>query len=234
MFDRKLRLITLEAIERLEVSVRARWTNRMSLKSGSHAHLHPANFIDGTDHVRSLARVAEKSARTSEIFVEHYRRKYSDPFMAPLWAVTELMSFGELSKWVAATKNPDIKSALAKDLGLPNKEVLEGVLAHLSYVRNLCAHHCRLWNRRNVKRIPKIKRMLDCFVLEPAVSKEQRQLSNRIFNTLVLLVVLIRHQSVEATLPTRLKELLLHREPWHRKAMGFHVDWASMEPWAAF
>ena len=44
IFDRQLRLLIMEAIDRFEIAVRARWTNLFSLAHGSHAHMDPANF----------------------------------------------------------------------------------------------------------------------------------------------------------------------------------------------
>jgi abortive infection bacteriophage resistance protein len=118
-FDRKLRLLVTEAIERIEIAIRSRWTNRLSLQHGAHAHLNPVLFTSGWDHARRIAALSDRAKESSEVFIEHYRRKYSDPYMPPLWAVTELMTFGELSKWIDATRDAGIRAAVAKDIGLP-------------------------------------------------------------------------------------------------------------------
>ena len=157
-FDRKLRLLVTEAIERVEINVRARWTNRVTLAHGAHAHMDPTLLDSGWKHARWLANISERAGESREVFVEHYKRKYDEPYLPPLWAVTELTTFGELSKWVEATGDAKLRGAVAKDLGLPTQEVLTGTLQLLSYVRNVCAHHGRLWNRRTVKRLPNIKR----------------------------------------------------------------------------
>jgi abortive infection bacteriophage resistance protein len=41
IFDRHLRAILMEAIERIEIAIRSRWTNRLALAHGAHAHLDP-------------------------------------------------------------------------------------------------------------------------------------------------------------------------------------------------
>lgn len=120
VFDRKLRLLIMEAIERIEIALRSRWTNRLALAYGSHAHLDSSVFQSGYDHIGLLSALANRAKDSNEVFVEHYRRKYSAPFMPPIWIVTELMTFGELSRWFAATKDPKIRSAVARDLGLPS------------------------------------------------------------------------------------------------------------------
>lgn len=159
-FDRKLRLLVTEAIEHVEIAVRARWTNRVVLAHGAHTYLQPELFEPWT-HARRLAALTDRVRESREVFVEHYKRKYDSPHMPPLWMVSELMTLGEVSKWVEATADVSIRSAFARDLGLPTQETMNGTLQLLTYVRNICAHHGRLWNRRTVKRLPNIKRFRD-------------------------------------------------------------------------
>jgi len=45
IFDRKLRLLIMEAIERIEVAVRSRWAGAMALRhGGSHAYMQSEQF----------------------------------------------------------------------------------------------------------------------------------------------------------------------------------------------
>lgn len=233
VFDRKLRLLVTEAIERIEISVRSRWTNRMTLNYGAHAHLNAELFTSGWSHAGMVATVAGNTQRSREVFIEHYRAKYTKPYMPPLWAVTELMTFGELSKWVEATHDAKVKSALAKDIGLPTQETLLGVLQLMSYVRNICAHHCRLWNRRTVKRAPNIRRFRKSLELDEDATGGQHQLSNRIYNVLTILVLLMRHQSPETTFAKRVVELIGTRSDAQIDAMGFPNDWKDRPAWLA-
>lgn len=95
VFDRKLRLLVTEAIERVEIALRSRWTNRITLAHGSHAHLKLDILQSGYDHIACLSSLANRVQSSNEVFVDHYRAKYADPFMPPLWIVTELMTFGD-------------------------------------------------------------------------------------------------------------------------------------------
>lgn len=233
VFDRKLRLLVMEAIERVEIALRSRWTNRLALAHRSHAHLDAAVFQSGYDHITLLSALANRSRDSSEVFVEHYRRKYTAPFMPPLWIVTELMTFGELSRWFAATKDPKIKSAVARDLGLPSREVLEGTLQLLSYIRNICAHHGRLWNRHTVKRLTLIKRFSgDLVVVQvKTAGGVQSQPANQIYNALVALVHLLRHQSQGTKFAQRLARLIKSRLAADRRSMGFPENWEARLCW---
>lgn len=229
VFDRKLRLLVMEAVDRFEIAVRARWTNLLSLAHGSHAHTDARNFHDGFEHARMFAKIAKTAEESSEVFVEHYRRKYTDPFIPSLWHVTELMTLGELSHWVKATSDHRMKDELARDLGLPNKEVLEGTLQLLSYVRNICAHHGRLWNRKTVKRAPNIRQMRNDMDIDR--SGKQHQPRNSIYNVLVILARTLRHQSPDTTFPQRVRLLVESRTTAQQNAMGFPSDWRSRPIW---
>lgn len=230
-FDRKLRLLVTEAIERIEIAVRSRWTNRLALKHGAHPHMNPEIFVSGWSHARMMASLTDRTQESREVFIEHYRTKYEAPYLPPLWAVTELMTFGELSKWVEATNDASLRGAVAKDIGLPTQETLNGTLQLLSYTRNICAHHGRLWNRRTVKRAPNIKRFRHSLAWDEGATEGQSQLSNRLYNVLTLLLLLMRHQAPDTTFPERLRNLIETRNVEQQKAMGFPDDWKSRPAW---
>lgn len=235
IFDRKLRLHVMEAIERIEINVRARWTNRLTLAHGPHVHLDPSQFVNGWDHAALLARMAKTVGESKETFNEHYRKKYRTPYMPPLWAVSETMTLGELSQWVTGTADLKVRGAIAKDLGIPSREVLEGVLQVLSLVRNICAHHGRLWNRRLVKRIPNIKRMKADIVLEIQDNGDQtqHQPENLIYNVLIVILHMLNAQNTDTHYPARLKELIETVTDKQRAAMGFPEDWRQRPAWGA-
>ena len=129
----------------------------------------PGSVLGGNQHVD----------KSEETFILYYKGKYTDPYSPPLWSATELMTLGELSKWFQATKDNKIKSQVGRDLGLPTKEIVEGTLQVLALTRNICAHHGRLWNRRTVKRLPKIKRFKDDLVL--VTEGKQEENDNRLY-----------------------------------------------------
>jgi abortive infection bacteriophage resistance protein len=233
VFDRKLRLLVMEAIERVEIALRSRWTNRLSLAHGAHAHLQSGAFQSEDDYNKLLSDLTARAQESREVFVEHYRRNYNDPSMPPLWIVTELMSFGQLERWFSATRDPKIKSAVAKDVGLPSREVLDGTLKLLRYIRNICAHHGRLWNRRTVWRLPLIRRFRENLeVVETATEKGvQAESENFIYNALVILILMLKHQSGDTTFPKRLTELIRTRSSEQQKVMGFPKGWQNRPCW---
>ena len=233
IFDRKLRLLVMEALERIEVNVRSRWTNRMTLEYGSHAHLDIDLFSDTWLYHSRVARLARGVEESKETFHVHYKAKYTSPFLPPLWAVCETMTFGELSKWVSKTKDSKISRHVARNLGLPTKEVFEGVLHVLCYVRNICAHHNRLWNRKLVKRLPNIKRFRNDIILEAQtdLSSSKNQPDNRMYNVLTIILIMINHQNTRTSYPNRLIELIETTSESQQIAMGFPKDWRTRPAW---
>ncbi|MFU1479686.1 Abi family protein [Roseovarius sp. C7] len=137
VFDRRLRVLVLEAIERVEVHVRSRWTYHMAHAHGAHAHLDHRLFSGFLNHAEQLVRLARAVEKSEETFILHHKGKYTDPYSPPLWSATELMTLGELSKWFQATKDNSIKSRVGRDLGLPTKEIVEGTLQVLALTRNI-------------------------------------------------------------------------------------------------
>ena len=89
--------------------------------------------------------MSDEIERSRDTFIDHYRRKYLDPKLPPIWMVAEIMSLGQLSKWMGNLKLRTDRSAIAKPYGL-DESVLVSLAHHLTYVRNICAHHGRLWN----------------------------------------------------------------------------------------
>nr|VFK11249.1 MAG: Abortive infection bacteriophage resistance protein [Candidatus Kentron sp. LPFa] len=188
IFDRELRLLILDAIERVEVSVRTGFSYHSSQRHGSHPHLKPELFFDKGKYRENLAKLKDevnRSQRSGEKFVRHFREKYDEP-LPPIWAAVELMSFGQLSKWYGNLKSRTDRKAIAEPYGLDEK-CLRSFLHHLSVIRNLCAHHSRLWNRELtvIFRLPGRPAEL-ASGLNPNPEGKRR-----LYNTLVMLVYLM-------------------------------------------
>lgn len=231
VFDRKLRLLILEAIERIEIHVRSRWTYHLSHLHGAHSYLNPAHFREKDFHRNNIRKLRDAAESSDETFIVHYRGKYDDPPLPPIWAVTELMTLGQLSKWIAQTKDNKVRSAIARDLGLPNSELLDGILHAFSYVRNICAHHGRLWNKRLVKRIPNVKRWKGDLVIQEAQVQDQIQPDNRIYNVIVALLHLLASQQTYSTWGARVIELIETVSDKKREDMGFPEGWRERKIW---
>lgn len=224
VFDRKLRILLLEAIERVEIALRTHWAQMLADRYGAHAYLNKAVFSNLHSYDNCLASLDEELSRSKETFVQHYRDKYSDPNRPPIWAVCELLTLGQLSKWLGNIKMRADRQAIAHRLHL-DEVVVCAFAHHLTHVRNLCAHHSRVWNRKLTLTMTLPRRPA-----ELATQFNPTQ-DRRIYNTLIMLVWCIQTMSPETTWPDRLKTLLHSRSEADLKAMGAPMDWKMRAPW---
>jgi abortive infection bacteriophage resistance protein len=160
-FDKSLRLLVLDAIERLEVAIRVAIAYRLG-RLHPEAHLDP-RFLDArfcqarranepSAHGKWCQRLDEAFRKSSEDFVGHHRTRYQGRM--PIWVAIELWDFGMLSFFYQglAYKHRD---AIARGVGQLKPDQLVSWLRTLNFVRNVCAHHSRLWNR-SVPEVPSI------------------------------------------------------------------------------
>lgn len=165
--DRDLRRITLGQLERIEVAVRTVISNQMSQQYGAFWYVNyphqvlahapgrdkkPEAFAIG----RFLSGVERDTRQSSDLFAKHYFSHYTEPLLPPSWLMAECVSFGTWSKLYkhlqkADPAHPNPKKEIAKVFGL-SVSLLESWLHALSLLRNTCAHHGRVWNRRFIKR----------------------------------------------------------------------------------
>lgn len=226
VFDRKFRLLILEAIERVEVSFRTRFAYELAMKYGSHAYLNSTLFRHHGFHEQLINGLREEIDRSQETFIEHYCSTYTEPPLPPIWAVCEVMSFGQLSKWFKGLKNRRDRQTIALGYGIDEK-VLGSFMHHLTHIRNLTAHHCRLWNRRLVftMTIPKNPSNLVA-LFNPAAER-------RIYNTLAMLGYLLRLISPGTSWPLKMRQLIEEYDAdLDTVAMGFPENWRELPLWS--
>lgn len=156
LFDRKLRVLLADALERIEVSLRVEVAYRLG-KIDTFAHLHESSFHPSFRDRRGNSgqtvfqawqqRHSQLVTRSKEDFVKHYRQKHG-PDM-PLWVAIEVWDFGTVSQLLAMMRVPD-QQAIAARYGIADWKMFASWVRALSYLRNLVAHHSRVWNRNMV------------------------------------------------------------------------------------
>lgn len=223
-FDRELRLLVLDALERIEISLRTSWAYHVAHTVSAHGYLERAHAASAKRFARELAQLEREMDRSNERFVEHNRSKYTQPDLPPTWVACEVMSMGQLSRWYALLYPYSLRKHIARPYGL-DQQVLESVLHHLAYVRNVCAHHARLWNREMVVSW-KVPRKGAKTLLGAIIEHE----SNRIYNTLCLLVWLLDRISPGHGWRSRMQSLFAEFTP-DLAAMGFPTGWEASELW---
>lgn len=224
IFDRQLRLLLLDAIERVEVSLRTRWAYVLAVKHGPHAYRNPSLFRDAATYKHCMDGLKAEIDRSHETFIEHYKKTYDDPPLPPIWAVCEVMSLGQLSRWFDNLKQHADQKEIAAPFGLDAK-LLRSFMHHLTHVRNLCAHHNRVWNRRFTftMRIPRNPSYIVAWFNPPQ--------DRKLYNTLVMLGYLLRVISPDSKWISHVRALISAHPQADPIAMGFPEDWVYLPIW---
>jgi abortive infection bacteriophage resistance protein len=145
-FDAALRKVVFGALERVEVYARTQIAYYHAEVYGPFGYLHLENFqCDEPAFEMLIENIKEESRRSDEEFVAHFKAKYHTTDL-PLWSVVEVLSFGTISRFYACLKMGEQKK-IANTIGVHPK-VLRNWLHALTIVRNICAHHSRLWNKQ--------------------------------------------------------------------------------------
>lgn len=224
-FDRKLRLLVMDAIERIEVSLRARWGYVLATRHSPHSYENPHLFRDRRKHAKCLESLDAELQRSQEKFVLHYRKTYTYPVRPPVWAVSEVMSLGQLSMWFGNLSHNADRIAIAKAYTL-DEQIIQSFFHHLTYVRNVCAHHSRLWNRELTIGIRMPKRP------ESLARSFNGERPKRLYNTLVMLGFMLDVISPGTRWHRSLVKLLDEHPKVDIGAMGFAKDWKQRPAWS--
>ncbi|MEA1986551.1 MAG: Abi family protein [Candidatus Marinimicrobia bacterium] len=147
LFDRKLRLLVFDAIERIEIALRTQIIYQYSIKHGSNWYENEKLFRKPYIFKHDINLIEKELKRSNEIFIKHYKKKYNKPIRPPAWMTLEIVSFGLLSKLYENLRLTSEKKIIARKFNLGHPTILESWMHSLSVIRNICAHHGRLWNR---------------------------------------------------------------------------------------
>lgn len=222
-FDRHLRLLVIDALERIEVYIRTLISYQLTHAYGAFGHNDPTNYHPNFKHAKWLASLSREAERSSDAFIAHYKNKYSGFPELPLWMITEVMSLGSLSFAYKGLKHTD-KKAISNQLGLHHKSLADW-LHKLTYIRNVCAHHSRLWNRELSLRPSRPRGTAWNTPITPR--------NDRVFYVLLMLRYLLKTTSNGLDWCKRCNELLepiARVEKW-RNAMGMPENWEEHPLW---
>lgn len=226
-FDRQFRLIVLDAIERVEIFMRTQLAYHLASSHGAFGYREKANLpsLQGGEYHKLINRLATSYDRSKEQFVEHFRDKYGDVHdMPPYWMLVNVIDFGTmLTLYKSAPQT--IKKTISAELGVP-EPILESWLMTLNTVRNACAHHARLWNKRLGVR-PKIPRKRKY----PEWHEPYEISGDKMFGVLTILSYLLERIAPETRWRNRLFELLASRSQEEMSAMGFAAGWRMCPIW---
>jgi abortive infection bacteriophage resistance protein len=224
VFDRKLRLFIFESIEKIEVALRTQIIYHFAIRYGSHWQLKPELYRDQTRFIEHLESLQKESERSNETFISHYKSKYSDPKEPPSWMSLEVISLGLLSKIFQNLKKGPEKDAVTNHFGLKDVSIIENWMLCFSTLRNICAHHGRIWNRRLIQiKLP----------THPTQSfhKNKSIYTNKLYAVLSCITYVLKIIDPESTYSAQLKGLMKTCPLEQTKEMGFPENWLTEDLW---
>jgi abortive infection bacteriophage resistance protein len=225
LFDRELRILVFDAVEKIEIAFRTQIIYQPSLASGPFWYENPNNFLDRPKAEGHLEIIDQEVERSSETFITHHRAKYFSQVRPPSWMAFEVASLGLLSKMAQNIKDYNIRTNIAAHFGLKQYFVFESWMQSIVYVRNICAHHSRLWNR--------------ILTIKPQVLQKSRLLwidsasvgNDKLYYFLCCLVFLSRQINPETAFVTKLRDLFAQYPETPLAAMGFPPEWSDLPFW---
>lgn len=229
-FDRQLRLLIFNALEKIEVAIRTKLTQLYAeAKQDSHWFCQPDCYYS-EDFFEAIQRqIKEDVIRSNEDFIKHYKSKYSSPEIPPSWMSLEVVSMSTLSRLYKNLKKDETKKTVARQFGLNDVEVLANWLHAFSNLRNCCAHHSRVWNRRFMVHITLPYNTVFPF-MDRNTARTIKQ--NKLFALLSCIKYLNDILSPQNDFKANLKGLLSQGgKLLSEKDMGFPMNWESLPVW---
>ncbi|MDO4254392.1 MAG: Abi family protein [Kocuria sp.] len=242
-FDRRLRMLVMDGVERIEIAVRMRIGYVLGKRS-RFAHEDPACFTkaftaekttqipEPSKQVQWLQSVNKRKAHSDEQFVKHFQEKYDDRI--PIWVLTEILELGHLSNLYRGMHQEDAEE-IAQAFGVPTKKIMASWLASLNYVRNVAAHHSRLFNRK-LQHAPKRPKHGEIPTLDHLQDSKTAKGTFGTYNALAIMAYLLRSIDQGTDWPEQMA-VLLHDFPASHvltiESMGAPQNWETLNLWRA-
>ncbi|WDF67143.1 Abi family protein [Sphingobacterium oryzagri] len=232
-FDRELRKLVIAELEKIEIAIRAKMIYILSYSYGTFWYSQSKLFSNAEMHSKSIKKLKEEFDRSDEQFLKSFKRKYNDP-LPPSWMLLEITSIGGLSHLYKNLKPGRSKRDIANYYGL-DTTTFESWLHSIVYVRNICAHHARLWNR--IMRITPViptnpgKTWLTTLEMTNSITGESIPVNNRTYYLLSMVIYLLQVVNPNHTFKNKIIDLLVKYPNIDTGAMGFPSNWMEEALW---
>jgi abortive infection bacteriophage resistance protein len=222
-FDRELRVLIIQELEKIEVSIRAKMIYLLSNQNGPFWYQETHLFKNQIKHSKILVSLDVEYNRSDADFIIAFRNKYSNP-LPPSWMLLELTSFGTLSSLFSNLKPTRTKRDIANYFGL-DENTFASWMHSIVYIRNVCAHHSRLWNRvmsiQPIKPINTRKMWLE----------NSNVANNKAYFILSMILYLLQTINPKNSFSQRFQNLLEKYPNIDTRAMGFPANWKNDKLW---
>ncbi|WP_275441014.1 Abi family protein [Lepagella muris] len=236
LLDHDLRMILFDAIETIEVAFRAKIINHMSKAADNGLwYLDSSLFEDKQRHQDFVLDLKYEFERSTEPFAKKYIAEHSnwdsESFSGDnpdAWLIIEIATFGTLSKMYKNLKSQlPQRSAIANDFGLYSSKDFSNWIEVISLLRNIAAHHSRLWNRSFSKKVSDPKGKRDRW-LNGAFTEQQKK---KPYAVACAVAYLCRAINPRHKFSLSVKELASKYQNISFGKYGFPIRWESEPLW---
>jgi abortive infection bacteriophage resistance protein len=226
-FDRQLRLLIMDAIERIEVSVRTKLAYHLSHECGPFAQEDPHNFPDlgPEQYLKWYGELKEEVYRSTEPFILRFIKTYGDMHTTPpVWMMVEVMSFGKTLTMFRGV-HYTLRQTIAAYYSVSDKIFFSWLLA-LNSTRNICAHHGKLIDRElgYQPKIPRLQKYPE-WHLPIEIARD------RVFGILTILRYLMRIDAPANSWKYSLNSFIENHEELSIVCLGFPSNWKESVLW---
>lgn len=242
-FDRKLRTLVYDGIERIEVALRSHVSYVLGARDPL-AHEDPTTFRTEFDHAAWMTKARVRVARTarSSAYIRHHTDRYGGDI--PIWVLVDVLDFADVSMLFEALRAGD-QYKVAEGLGIKfdldqlgssqrrkalKNHPLARWLEQLTVLRNITAHHGRLWNRTLVPAATSAMRTVSGLESLPAGQSED------VFGALSVVATILETTSPGARWVARVVDEMDSIFGMHAQRspneMGFPDSWRTLSIWS--
>lgn len=222
-FDKKLRLLIFNEIEKIEVAVRSIIVNLGSELTGNPFWITDCNnFVDKNKFEKTLKLIDSELNRSREDFITHFKETYSNPY-PPVWILAEILPLGVITNIYSNIKNKKIKKRISQTFGLQISP-FESWMTIVALTRNSCCHHARVWNKQNT-----IQPMIPVRMEQPWIVLPTDTL--RIYFNLCIIAFFLNAIAPNNDLKLNLQKLFVEYPEIDLSALGFPNGWEKEPLW---
>lgn len=223
-FDKKLRILLFNEIEKIEVAIRSVLANIGCQELNDKYWITKPEYFASADKFNQTLAVIEKElASSKENYIEDFRRNYVENY-PPAWMITEVLSFGNLNYIYSNIASNRLMKRIAGYFGL-QPQVFTSWLTVLANLRNMCCHHARVWNRDFMLNPAEPRKMANIWIDTSKIDKK------KIYYRLCIIRYFLASVSPDNNFNKKIVDLLALFPSIDIAAMGFCVGWQDAPLW---
>ena len=224
-FDKKLRLLIFNEIEKIEIAIRSIMVNTACQHFNDAFWITQSQYFYNQNYFNaSITEIGLEFHKSKEDFIEHFKNTYSDAY-PPAWMIIEILPLGNICRIYKNLRDIRLKKKIARQFGL-QPQAFESWIMTIGGLRNVCCHHNRLWNRSFPLRVLLPQNTQFLWLNDPSSIDVQR-----LYFRLCIIRYLLLSVSPTNTFKDKLVDLLNKYSCVDIRAMGFTDDWTNEPLW---